>query len=413
MKFSSRIAHFLATLCTSGVVLTSTVLLVSTKGAQAATCSSQVTNYYGDTITVTATLSTSDVNENGEGELPLIVSSSTGSGLNGVVGAYFVPQTFKYKATQDNETILGNLTGGDGDESCSLSVQVNQPGWLTQAQKDFFSKSALYLAIPSGGFWTLSELCTLSIVGGPICGLPSGLLAAGFTTSAALSAAIALDPPDPNFTQIATLVIPTIPSVDSKPGIPQSVINAFNQLLANQAQVVGTQQALYTTLNRASGAYNAGNTYWLTQQQLAATKFEGQLAKLFSQQTILLANLQSALTTAGIDVNITPNQVLNFESRIAASGFSSQEVDYLQKFGADASLINNAKNLVMVQDINVVAGNLSHLLTSPSLISTLNSLTVGPPKTKDECQNYGWQVFNTPKPFKNQGDCIQFVNTGK
>ena len=38
---------------------------------------------------------------------------------------------------------------------------------------------------------------------------------------------------------------------------------------------------------------------------------------------------------------------------------------------------------------------------------------VGPPTTKDQCKNGGWQNFNAPHTFKNQGDCIQFVNTGK
>ena len=38
---------------------------------------------------------------------------------------------------------------------------------------------------------------------------------------------------------------------------------------------------------------------------------------------------------------------------------------------------------------------------------------VGPPTNKDQCKDGGWQAFNTPRPFKNQGDCIQYVNTGK
>jgi hypothetical protein len=37
----------------------------------------------------------------------------------------------------------------------------------------------------------------------------------------------------------------------------------------------------------------------------------------------------------------------------------------------------------------------------------------GPPTNKDQCMNGGWQRFNFPHTFKNQGDCIQFVNTGK
>ncbi len=35
-------------------------------------------------------------------------------------------------------------------------------------------------------------------------------------------------------------------------------------------------------------------------------------------------------------------------------------------------------------------------------------VVVGPPTSKDECKNGGWQTFNTPV-FKNQGDCVSFV----
>jgi hypothetical protein len=35
------------------------------------------------------------------------------------------------------------------------------------------------------------------------------------------------------------------------------------------------------------------------------------------------------------------------------------------------------------------------------------------PTSNDQCKNGGWQRFSFPHSFKNQGDCIQFVNTGK
>lgn len=38
---------------------------------------------------------------------------------------------------------------------------------------------------------------------------------------------------------------------------------------------------------------------------------------------------------------------------------------------------------------------------------------IGPPTSRDQCKDGGWQTFNSPKFFKNQGDCIQYVNTGK
>jgi len=45
---------------------------------------------------------------------------------------------------------------------------------------------------------------------------------------------------------------------------------------------------------------------------------------------------------------------------------------------------------------------------------SLTSITlVGPPTDKNQCKDGGWMTFNYPRAFKNQGDCIQFVNTGK
>jgi hypothetical protein len=38
---------------------------------------------------------------------------------------------------------------------------------------------------------------------------------------------------------------------------------------------------------------------------------------------------------------------------------------------------------------------------------------IGPPTNANQCKNDGWKTFNNPRTFKNQGDCIQFVNTGK
>ena len=37
----------------------------------------------------------------------------------------------------------------------------------------------------------------------------------------------------------------------------------------------------------------------------------------------------------------------------------------------------------------------------------------GPPQRKDQCKSDGWMRFDVPRRFNNQGDCIQFVQTGK
>jgi hypothetical protein len=38
---------------------------------------------------------------------------------------------------------------------------------------------------------------------------------------------------------------------------------------------------------------------------------------------------------------------------------------------------------------------------------------VGPPTSKDDCKKGGWQTFDTPRKFKNQGDCVSYVANGK
>ena len=48
----------------------------------------------------------------------------------------------------------------------------------------------------------------------------------------------------------------------------------------------------------------------------------------------------------------------------------------------------------------------------PSPTPTATPAPAGP-TSKDQCKNGGWRNFTFPHPFKNQGDCIQFVNTGR
>lgn len=35
------------------------------------------------------------------------------------------------------------------------------------------------------------------------------------------------------------------------------------------------------------------------------------------------------------------------------------------------------------------------------------------PAAKDDCKDGGWSTFKFPRTFKNQGDCVQFMETGK
>jgi hypothetical protein len=49
------------------------------------------------------------------------------------------------------------------------------------------------------------------------------------------------------------------------------------------------------------------------------------------------------------------------------------------------------------------------------LIDNASSASSRPPTSIDQCKNGGWQNYTrtNASTFKNQGDCIQYVNTGK
>lgn len=51
-------------------------------------------------------------------------------------------------------------------------------------------------------------------------------------------------------------------------------------------------------------------------------------------------------------------------------------------------------------------------ITLNSDVTTFDPVLVGPPTSKDGCKNGGWETFNNPT-FKNQGDCVSYVQSNE
>jgi hypothetical protein len=105
-----------------------------------------------------------------------------------------------------------------------------------------------------------------------------------------------------------------------------------------------------------------------------------------------------------VTVNTTSNDV----SLLLGNGAGSFAAPISFAVGSNPVAVTVADlNLDGKPDImvpNYYDGNVSVLL---------NSSASCPPTNKEQCKKAGWQTFKTPRAFKNQGDCIQFVNTGK
>ncbi len=330
------------------------------------------TVHKGDTINIEATLRTNDVNENGEGE-PLIIKSSS-SGFSATISKYAQPRAFSFPATVDGESLLVNIDGYDGDESATVTVDVNQKKRFTQEQKDKFANASAKLNTQAGVYSAIAVACLLvpdpSIT--KICSFGFGATSVGTWILSAKLNELALDPVDPNFTQIAVPITPPFTPLVVEPGITQGEADSFNALLTNQTQAIGLVNAIITSINRAQGASEAGNTVWENKQMAAASKYALELNKLLDAQNALRANVKNALLAAGFPtITISPNDALNFEINVLYNGLPPSIVQNLTNFGADAATIEQIRELAYVQDLNEIAGSFPTDLTNAELDAAL------------------------------------------
>ncbi len=323
----------------------------------------------GSTVTVQATLNTSDPNENGEGE-PLNVSFPGGGfTLNG----YGSSQSATFTATGSSVTINGSIVGYDGDEDATLMAFVNLKKYLDDKAKADAQFLSTNLGLISAGTETVGLVCAALPVP-PVqvlCGgslIPTGI---GLGALAVIAGQIANDPPDPNFTLIAQPSTYTFPLITADAGADPAVVDTLNAWLINLAQTVAYGQALVTSINRAQGAFESGDTTWETNQIQAAHQYALQLAALLKRQPPLRAQLASAWSGAGYPtITVTPNDVYNFEADLAYNGLPAAMKASLAQLGLDASAIEQVRQLLFVQDINVVAsgyGGFPAILTNPDM----------------------------------------------
>jgi hypothetical protein len=102
--------------------------------------------------------------------------------------------------------------------------------------------------------------------------------------------AIANDPPDPRYRRVAR----ARPASLHKQ-LPRDTPVAVRALVANEQQVMGVGQALATTINRVTGAYEAKNRSALRRQNRAAIRYARRLAGLLGDQVPLMHRAAKAL----------------------------------------------------------------------------------------------------------------------
>jgi len=333
-------------------------------------CQASVQNKVGDTISVIATLFTSDPNENGEGESVTVASS--GGEIAATIGSYNLAAPFSYTATAANETITGTLNNFDDDETCSITATANPAPGFTPKQKQTASKAALATGLTGIGVGVAFTLLCASGAGTPLCIGLLGLSTVGGASSLTLGY-IASDPADPNYTQIAKPVIGTIPNVQPGNGLTPEEAKAFNALFNIDARIYGVGIAAYTSANRAQGAKNAGSSFWEQRQLNAAMQYNKTLGGLLDEDVQARSKLSQLLQEAGITATITPAAVFAAEQQIAVGGLPLQEVQELTALGLSSADIQQLTQLLIVPDVNAASGTFPELLVSPGYVNAMKA----------------------------------------
>ena len=324
----------------------------------------------GDKVDIVATLNTSDVNENGEGE-PLVLQSSSGR-LSVTISAYAQPTALSFTAAA-GDSLSGFIIGYDGDEDATVTVTVNPSTKkrLTQDQKDALAKASADLNIWAAGGATVTAICAVLPPPADLCVAFFGPFSGTTWLGSALLGRLALDPSDPNFTVIAAPEPPAVPPLPDLAGITQAERDAYNALLGNLVNVIGYANAAQTSINRATGAADAGNEEWEKKQEAALNTYLDRIGRLLQAQPALFTAFSDALVAGGVVRTITTFDAFVFELNVLNSGLPAFLADTLNALGADGDTIAQIRRQAFVQDIGAMAGTYPQALTNAAFFDDL------------------------------------------
>ena len=155
--------------------------------------------------------------------------------------------------------------------------------------------------------------------------------------------ALADDPPDSNYTEIAELG-----SIENYIALEESnfVITQTN-LANNLAQQDAILQALTKSIERYEGAKAAGNYTYILLQAKAIKKFADMLVVNYRDAVQVLDAYAREVKRAGGNKTIYAADVIAFQQRIATSGFTEQEIQNMKDFGMNDTEIESLKEWII------------------------------------------------------------------
>jgi hypothetical protein len=184
---------------------------------------------------------------------------------------------------------------------------------------------------------------------------------------------LAHDPPDTNFTAIALPVFPNLQLLAPGLNVTQGEATSLNAWVTDLSQSLAYSQALYTSINRASGAAAATNAYWQTAQLNAVVQYESKLAGLLYQEPTLRSNVLVQLQAAGFpSITLYATNFTDLLGDIAmGNGLPSLLQQAASQLGLDGTTVSNIEDSFFGIDIGSVTGTFPANLANTNLDSAM------------------------------------------
>ena len=244
-----------------------------------------------------------------------------------------------------------------GDPTATVVVDINRLAdptarW-TPGQKALLAQGAQTLAYYTFVFGTLAPF--------PIVGKAAALMASVTGAAGFVVGVLALDPPDPNFTEIAEPVELHIP-------LPPDLDALEAAYIRNQLDFLALMHAMIITHDRAEGARLAGATEWATTQANVLEAYKVQWATLFTEWGRLIVQRQT--TWPGEPVTVTPATVEAFKASLA-TGWPGDFAQVFAQLGMTLDQQDALRARVLALEPAPLVGEYPAALTPPAFYATL------------------------------------------
>jgi hypothetical protein len=216
-------------------------------------------------------------------------------------------------------------------------------------------------------------------------------------TASKISQALGFDPARQDYTTPTMPVWHQFAPVLPDPYISAqraAAINAVSDSLLN-VQAYGT--AAETALDRYAGASVAGSLYWAAAQSNEMLYYEQQLGNALLSYADSLDSFVAVLQAEGeTQTIITVEDVIAYQTRLATSGFTQQEIDDAHQAGLSDNDIEDLRQEIIATNPSDIAGDLITIYTDEANTARVTGNAILNPAVFDPGYHVGAGLQNQP-----------------